>query len=399
MDLIGWAIFLVALLFSVMLHETGHFVLAKRFGMKVTQYFVGFGPTLWSTRRGETEYGIKALPFGGFVKIVGMHSLDDPDDPADEPRSFRRHPAWQRISVLAAGSFMHFLLAFVLIAGLALGVGIANDDVTQLGTISSCVPASLTAYDNSTCTPSDKASPAKQAGLRVGDTVIAFNGKPVSNWTELENAIRSTPPGSPVTITVHRDGHVLTLPTTLASVPGRGGAYLGIAPAEVFQVASPLGAIRYAGSTFGQIVVGSAGAVASLPSKIPKLFAKNKASTSGNQVISVVGAAELTGSAVSADVGWQYKVSFVLLLIALLNIFFGLFNLLPLLPLDGGHIAAVIWERIRAWLARLRGRPDPGLVDMSKLLPVSFSLFMIILFFGVIVILANIVNPVTLGGG
>jgi membrane-associated protease RseP (regulator of RpoE activity) len=398
MDLIGWVIFLVALLFSVMLHETGHFVLAKKFGMKVTQYFVGFGPTLWSTRRGETEYGIKALPFGGFVKIVGMHSLDDPDDPADEPRSFRRHPAWQRISVLAAGSFMHFLLAFVLIAGLALGVGIANDNVTQLGTVSSCVPASLPAYDNGTCAPSDHKSPAERAGLRVGDQVIAFNGKPVSNWTELGNAIRSTPAGSPVTLTVRRDGHVVTRSTTLASVPGRSGSYLGIAPAEVFQVASPLGAIQYAGSTFGQVVAGSAGAVASLPSEIPKLFSKNKSSASGRQAISVVGAAELTGSAVAADLGWQYKVSFVLLLIASLNIFVGVFNLLPLLPLDGGHIAVVVWERIRAWLARLRGRPDPGLVDMAKLLPVSFSLFMIILFFGVILILANIINPVSIGG-
>ena len=141
MDLIGWVIFIVALLFSVMLHETGHFVTAKKFGMKVTRYFVGFGPTIWSTWRGETEYGIKALPFGGFVKIIGMHSLDDVADPADEPRSFRRHPAWQRIVVLCAGSFMHFVLAFLLIFGLALGIGIENDNTTQLGTISSCVAA------------------------------------------------------------------------------------------------------------------------------------------------------------------------------------------------------------------------------------------------------------------
>ena len=136
MDLIGWVIFIVALLFSVMLHETGHFVMAKKFGMKVTRYFVGFGPTIWSTWRGETEYGIKALPLGGFVKIIGMHSLDEVDDPADEPRSFRRHPAWQRIVVLCAGSFMHFVLAFLLIFGLALGIGIENDNTTQLGTVS-----------------------------------------------------------------------------------------------------------------------------------------------------------------------------------------------------------------------------------------------------------------------
>ena len=178
MDLIGWVIFLVALLFSVMLHETGHFVTAKKFGMKVTRYFVGFGPTLWSTRRGETEYGIKALPVGGFVKIIGMHSLDDVDDPVDEPRSFRRHPAWERIVVLCAGSFMHFVLAFLLIFGLALGIGIENDNTTQLGTISTCVAANTTQLNNGTCTASDLASPAKLAGLRLGDQVTAFNGTP-----------------------------------------------------------------------------------------------------------------------------------------------------------------------------------------------------------------------------
>src|SRR6202021_2489454 len=164
MNLIGWVIFIVPLLFSVMLHETGHFVLAKKFGMKVTRYFVGFGPTIWSTWRGETEYGIKAIPLGGFVKIVGMHSLDDPDDPADEPRAFRSHPAWQRILVLCAGSAMHFILAILLVFGLALGV---------------------TAYDNSSCTGSHLTSPAELAGLQVGDVVTAFDGRPVSSFTQL----------------------------------------------------------------------------------------------------------------------------------------------------------------------------------------------------------------------
>jgi len=399
MDLIGWVIFIVALLVSVMLHETGHFVLAKRFGMKVTRYFVGFGPTIWSTWRGETEYGIKALPFGGFVKIVGMHSLDDPDDPADEPRSFRNQPAWQRIAVLSAGSAMHFLLAFVLLAGLALGVGIANDNVTQLGTISPCVPASVSAYDNGTCVPSDQPSPAKLAGLRLGDVVTAFDGRPVSTWTQLHNAISAAPPGTPVTLTVRRDGHLVTLHTTLSSVSGRSGSYLGIAPAELFQVASPLGAIEYAGTTFGQVLVGSAQAFAALPGALPKLFAENRSSTAAGQVTSIYGAAQATGAEVASNAGWQYKVSFVLLLIASLNIFFGAFNLLPLLPMDGGHIAVILYERIRAWLARLRGRPDPGLADMAKLLPVSFSLFAGLMLLVVVLILADIINPINLTGG
>jgi membrane-associated protease RseP (regulator of RpoE activity) len=401
MDLIGWVIFIVALLFSVMLHETGHFVLAKKFGMKVTRYFVGFGPTIWSTWRGETEYGIKALPFGGFVKIVGMHSLDDPDDPADEPRSFRNKPGWQRIAVLSAGSAMHFLLALVLIGGLALTVGIANDNVTQLGTISPCVPANVTAYNNGTCTASDQPSPAKLAGLRVGDVVTAFDGRPVSNFTfsQLTDLIRPLPPGTPVTITVRRNGKLVNLHTKLASIKGRSGSYLGVGSAVVFQVANPLRAIEYAGSSFGQVLAGSAQAIAQLPGALPKLFAKDRASTAAGQVGSVVGAAEATGAAVAANVGWQYKVSFVILLIASLNIFVGAFNMLPLLPLDGGHIAVIIYERIRAWLARLRGRPDPGLVNMAKLLPVSFSLFAVLMFFSVVLILADIINPISVGVG
>jgi membrane-associated protease RseP (regulator of RpoE activity) len=398
MDLIGWVIFLVALLFSVMLHETGHFVLAKKFGMKVTRYFVGFGPTIWSTTRGETEYGIKALPLGGFVKIVGMHSLDDVDDPEDEARSFRSHPGWQRILVLCAGSFMHFVLAFLLIFGLAIGIGIENDNTTQLGTVTTCVAANTTQLDNGTCTASDQPSPAKRAGLEVNDVVTAFDGKPVSNWTQLGNEIRQAPAGSDAAITVRRDGRTLTLHAKLASVKGRSGAYLGIAPTIVFQVANPIRAVQYSGSAFGQVVVGSVKAVGSLPAAVPKLFSKDRGSTAGGQVSSIVGAARDTGEAVAANVGWQYKVSFILLLIASLNIWVGILNLLPLLPMDGGHVAVVVWERIRAWFARLRHRPDPGLVDMAKLLPFSFSIFAVLMIFSVVLILADIVNPVSLAG-
>ncbi|MGH3287254.1 MAG: M50 family metallopeptidase [Streptosporangiaceae bacterium] len=400
MDSIGVVIFIVALLVSVMLHETGHFVLAKRFGMKVTRFFVGFGPTIWSTWRGDTEYGIKALPLGGFVKIVGMHSLDDPDDPEDEFRAFRQAPAWQRILVLCAGSAMHFILAIVLVFGLALGVGIANY-TTQIGTISPCLPASLTAYDNNSCTGSHLASPAKLAGLRVGDVVTAFNGQPMSNFAQLSDAILPLRPGTPVTITVRRDGKLVNLHTKLANVNGRGGSYLGVAPtsALVFQVASPLGAIENSGITFGQVLVGSAQAVAQLPAGLYVLFSKNRSKMPAGQVTSVVGAAEATGTEVASNAGWQDKVSFVLLLIASLNIFVGAFNMLPLLPLDGGHIAVIVYERIRAWFARLRGRPDPGLADMARLLPVSFGLFLVIVVYALVLVGADIVNPVSLTGG
>jgi RIP metalloprotease RseP len=176
MTLLGWVIFIFALLFSIMLHEFGHFLTAKKFHMKVTQFFVGFGQTLWSTVRGETEYGIKAVPAGGFVKIVGMTRLEEVDV-ADEPRSFSHQPYWQRMIVLAAGSFMHFLLAFLLLFLLAVGIGQATDSsAATVGSIEPCVPKSDTA---TTCIKSDPASPAVKSGLQAGDKVIALAGKPV----------------------------------------------------------------------------------------------------------------------------------------------------------------------------------------------------------------------------
>ena len=396
MDALGWLIFLVALLVSVMLHETGHFVAAKRFGMKATRYFVGFGPTLWSTRRGETEYGIKALPVGGFVKIEGMTSLDEVD-PEDEPRSFRRAPGWQRLIVLAAGSFMHFVIAAVLIFGLALSIGIENDNTTKLGTVATCVPSNEQALTSgAACTSGEAKSPAVIAGLKVGDQVTGFNGAPVSNWTQLSGEILKVKPGTPVSLTVQRDGHSLTLHTALAEVPGHG-SYFGIAPTTVFERQNPIDAVKYVGTGFSQVVTGSVSALAQLPAAVPQLFAKDRSSTAAGNVASVVGAARETGQAVAANVGWEYKVSFVLLLIASLNIFVGVFNLLPLLPLDGGHVAVVIWERIKALFARLRRKPDPGMVDYRKLVPVSFSIFLVLVVFGVMLILADIVNPVSIG--
>jgi membrane-associated protease RseP (regulator of RpoE activity) len=364
--------------------------------MKCTRYFVGFGPTVWSTQRGETEYGIKALPLGGFVKIVGMTSMDEVD-PEDEARSFRRAPGWQRLIVLVAGSVMHFLIAAVLIFGLALGIGIANDTTTQLGTVAACVPSNETALtDGAACAHGDAKSPAVLAGLKVGDKVTALNGAPVTSWTQLTNEILKVKSGGPVTLTVQRDGKALTLHTTLATVPHHGN-YLGIAATFVLQRQNPIDAVKYVGTGFSQVVTGSVSALAHIPGAVPSLFAKDRSTSPGANVTSVVGAANATGQAVAAHVGWEYKVSFVLLLIASLNIFVGVFNMLPLLPMDGGHVAVVIWERIRAAFARLRRRPDPGLVDYRKLVPVSFSIFLVLVVFGMMLILADIVNPVSIG--
>jgi membrane-associated protease RseP (regulator of RpoE activity) len=372
--LLGVVIFVVAILISVILHEAGHFLTAKKFGMQATQFFIGFGPTLWSTTRGETEYGIKALPFGAFVRITGMTNLDEVD-PADEPRSMRNKPAWQRAIVMVAGSFMHFALAFVLLLALALGIGRINQG---------------------SCVGSKQASPAKAAGIKAGDKIIAVGGTPVHNWTQLGVAIRAHPIGKPVSVTVLRDGKRITLDATPARIPGCKGSCIGIGEAVVFQRSSPVGAVAFAGSSFGEVFVGSAEAFAKLPAALPDLFNKNRAKTPAGDVSSVVGAANIAGQAVSSGGGWQYSVSDLLLIIISLNIFIGAFNLLPLLPLDGGHLAVIFYERIRAWLARLRGRPDPGLVDMQRLIPVSVGVFGLLIGLGLLLMAADIFNPVHL---
>jgi membrane-associated protease RseP (regulator of RpoE activity) len=182
----------------------------------------------------------------------------------------------------------------------------------------------------------------------------------------------------------------------LAEVKGHGG-YLGIAPTTVFKTQSPLAAIRYVGTGFSQVITGSVSALAKLPAALPQMFSKNRSSTAAGNVSSIVGAARDTGQAVAANVGWKYKVSFVLLLVASLNIFVGVFNMLPLLPLDGGHAAVVIWERVRALFNRLRRRQDPGLVDYRKLVPLSTGVFLVLVVFGMMLILADIVNPVNIG--
>jgi membrane-associated protease RseP (regulator of RpoE activity) len=293
--------------------------------------------------------------------------------------------------VLAAGSFMHFVLAFVLLFILAVGIGLANTNSSSIGAIEPCVPRTVTATG---CTKADPVSPALRSGLRAGDQVVALAGKPVHNWTQLGAAIRAQRPGTPVTVTVLRDGHRFTTHASLATVNGRKGSYLGISPAVLYQTVGPIAGIRYAGSEFGQIVTGSVSALGSIPKAIPNLFAKDRSSTAGGNVTSVVGAGEYTGQAFSAQVGWQTKVTVVLFIVISLNIFVGLFNLLPLLPLDGGHLAIVIYEQIRTWLARLRGKPDPGLVDIRKLLPLSVGVFAVLVGFGLLLIMADLVNPV-----
>jgi membrane-associated protease RseP (regulator of RpoE activity) len=400
--LLGILIFIVALLASVMLHELGHFLTAKKFHMRVTQFFVGFGHTLWSTFRGETEYGVKALPFGGFVRISGMTSMEE-IDVADEPRSFRTKPGWQRVIVLAAGSFMHFVLAFVLLFLLAIGVGQASTKTSLPGTnvissITTCVPVSEKAATSATpCSASNPSrSPAEIAGLRTGDEIISVAGRPVGNWNQVKTALTAQRTHVPVPIIVERDGRPLHLTANLAAVPGRSEPYLGVFASAVYVRSGFGSSVAFAGDQFANTLTSSASAIGRLPSAIPDLFSANRSDTAAGQVSSVVGVGQVTGDVVEAALPWQAKVFVVLFIIASLNIFVGAFNLLPLLPLDGGHLAVVIYERLRAWFNRLRGRPDPGLVDIQRLVPVSLLVFAVLVGFSTLIIAADIFNPVHL---
>jgi membrane-associated protease RseP (regulator of RpoE activity) len=395
--LFGILIFIVALLVSVMLHELGHFLTAKKFRMLVTQFFVGFGRTLWSTFRGETEYGVKALWVGGFVRISGMTSMEQVDV-ADEPRSFRAKPGWQRIIVLAAGSFMHFVLALLLLFGLAFAIGQANSNTNQVSSIASCVPGSVRALNSANPCGSGNLgkSPAELAGMKPGDRIVSVAGRPVGGWNQLHTVLSGEPVGKPLPVVVRRAGHTVDLTVTLAKVPGRAVPYLGVQPALVYQRSTFLGSWAYAGDQFSNTLTSSASALGRLPSAIPDLFSKNRSSTAAGQVSSVVGIGQVTGDVVQAALPWQAKVTVVLYLVASLNIFVGAFNLLPLLPLDGGHLAVVIFERLRAWFNRLRGRPDPGLVDIQRLVPLSLLVFAVLVGLGTLLIAADIFNPVHL---
>ncbi len=325
-----------------------------------------------------------------------MTSIEEVDV-ADEPRSFRQKPGWQRIIVLAAGSFMHFVLALFLFFVLAIGIGQANPP--------------------NTCAGSHVKSPAEVAGLKKNDKIVSVAGKPVGNWNQLHTALSAQQAGVPVPIVVDRGSGDISTQVTLAAIPGRSAPYLGVTSDNnsnviasvatcvpvseqalnsptVFQRTGFVGAVSYAGDQFASTLTSSASAIGRLPAAVPDLFNQHRASTPAGQVSSVVGVGDLTGQVVQAALPWQAKVSVLLYLIASLNIFVGAFNLLPLLPLDGGHLAVVIFERIRAWFNRLRGLPDPGLVDIQRLVPLSLVVFAVLVGFGTLLIAADIFNPV-----
>jgi len=405
---VGWlgiVAFVVGILLSVMIHEWGHFAAARRFGCKVTEFFVGFGTRLWSFRRGETEYGIKAIPAGGYVKIIGMTDLE-PVAEQDRPRAFYNKPAWQRAVTLCAGSFMHIVIGLVLffVAFVAFGDLIPNNS-SVLGGVSRCVPVSATTTD---CKPSDPASPASKADLQTGDRVVSVDGRAVHTWDDLTTAIRAKP-DQILSLVVVRDGHQLP-PIAVQTVTRQRpdpknqnktvtvGA-IGIAPPPYDLVR--YGPVQSVGKTFGQVgnlLGASVAALASLPAKIGQIFGVlfDGQPRDPNGAVGIVGISRISGDVAQSDLSTAGKISTLLMLLAGFNIFIGVFNMLPLLPLDGGHVAVLAYERFRAWLARRKGLPEPARPDLNKLLPLAYAVMLLFVTMTVLLLAADIFKPIQL---
>lgn len=424
---LGVVIFVVGVVVSIALHEVGHMYPAKKFGVKVTQYFVGFGRTVWSTKRGETEYGFKAIPLGGYVKLVGMLPPGRDADPhevrdtntglftqlvtdaraaeyehvrdEDLPRLFYRRPWWQKVIVMAGGPMVNVAISVVLFAIVFMGFG-ALQPSTTVAHVSDCAISDVEA--GRACTGADPATPAKLAGLEAGDVVTSFNGTAITSWQQLTELIRAN--GSDeATIGYERDGRQLTSDVR-TSVLARASlddpqtveevGFLGVSPVQDYVRQGPV----FVAESMWTSVKQTTEAIVHLPERMVDVAqAAFGAERDPQGPISVVGASRVAGEMVTLDdPSWSERAQRLLTLLAGLNLFLALFNFIPLLPLDGGHIAGALWEGVRRAWSRLFGRPDPGFVDVAKMLPVAYGVGVLLIIMSVILIYADIVNPVSL---
>jgi membrane-associated protease RseP (regulator of RpoE activity) len=389
---LGVILFVVGLLTSVMLHELGHFATAKHYGMKATRFFVGFGPTLWSIRRGETEYGVKALPAGGFVRIEGMTTLEELA-PEDDKRAFWRFPAGQRTVVLSAGSFMHFVIAILLVFGIlaATGQDPIRDQGIQVQTVAKC----LTPTDTGPCKAGDPAAPAYGV-LRSGDVLLTVNGHQIEgDGSNFVQALRGAG-GKPTVITYERDGAVrtATLTPTAIKVGTKLVGRIGIQTVEHPAAVSVTGAFGRTFTVLGDLLSSTGKAISGLPHEVAGILENKPRNPNG--AASVVDVARVSGQIASSGAGVGDIAASLLFLLAEINLFVGIFNLLPLLPLDGGHIAIIAYEKGRSAVARVAGRPDPGRVDIMKVLPVTYAVFAVFVGLSLILLYAGITNPIRL---
>lgn len=390
MGLIGVLAFVFALLFSIMVHEYGHYITAKRYGMRVTEFFLGFGKRIWSTQRGETEFGIKAIPAGGYCKISGMSVRDEM--PADiAHRAFYKARTREKLVVLGSGSVLHFILGFLFLFILFTGVGVVKS-LPIIQEVLPCVPA------KTECTSSDPISPAKQAGLLPGDEVVGINGVRNLEWSEISPVLRESA-GKQISLVILRNGSEINIDLVAATrtVDGEDRGFIGIVNKYGLVKENPISAIGSSAEATAQLFVGSIKALIGLPQQIPTLirqtFLGEERGTDG--LVGIVGVARATGeTASSSNLTMGEKIATFLLIIASLNIFVGIFNLIPILPLDGGHIAVALFEGARRQIYRIRGRTEPGKVDIEKLTPITVIVLVALIFLTALLLIADIFNPI-----
>jgi membrane-associated protease RseP (regulator of RpoE activity) len=426
----GVLLFTVGVAGSIGLHEIGHLIPGKLYDVKITQYFVGFGRTIWSRRRGETEYGLKAIPLGGYVKLVGMLPPapdQDPEkvrstptgmfaqlvsdaraaeyehvNPEDHDRLFYRLPWWKRVVIMGSGVTINLVLAFGLFAIVFMGYGISQA-TTTVGSVSQCVKVVEVGHEAGPCTSHDPVTPAVAAGLRAGDRIVALNGTRITTYDQLQRLIRANEAGA-ADLVVERGGKTLTLHTNTAlnGLPSFNdptktihAGFLGIRPAVERQRQG----IGYVVSTMSEGTWATLKSIGAMPQKVYHVTraALGLEERDINSPMSVVGAGRVAGEFASDDASSVASRFFsLLLLLAGLNLFLGLINLVPLPPFDGAGIATTLYEAARRGVARVLGRPDPGAVDAAKLLPVTYVVASLLILMTVILVYADIVAPVSI---
>jgi len=434
--ILGVVVMLVGVALSIALHEVGHLVPAKKFGVRVSQYMIGFGPTLWSKKFGETEYGLKAIPLGGYISMAGMYPpakgetasrdastgflqtlMQDARDqsaetiePGHEDRVFYKLAIWKRIIIMLGGPFMNLLIGIVLYAVVLCGFGVAQA-TTTVGAVSEClVPASSEVQE---CAATDEPAPAAAAGILPGDRIVSVDGTAVAETTDAIDIINASP-GTPLTIVLERDGAELTVEATprlteryvtddqgVIQTDANGAnrteevGILGVTFANAI-VQQPVTAVL---PTVGDNIVRVSHIILNLPQRLVDVanaaFGPDERDPNGP--ISVVGVGRIAGEITSLNtIPVADRVSSLIGLLASLNIALFVFNLVPLLPLDGGHVAGALWEGIRRFFAKLFKRPDPGPVDIAKLLPLTIVVVLLLGAMSTLLIYADIVKPISI---